>query len=408
MLFLFFVFCCTINGNPLKLRWLEAENGDEFTDSWHQHHALVRQSYFSNLTSDLHRRRMVTGKLNARLGGLMVEVSIAGEPFPVIVNAKSSDFWISGKDASAPNDSSDLHAQRKKIDPSSPALTDSGMRVRMWYGGKDVSVSVYRGEIGFASKSRPNQPFGVSTLQRADIGIASGVLGIGPFSGECTICKDTHGTPVIRSLGFQQINLYVPESSSEDGELSFGNPNHIRYTGAFKWEPSDSAKLWSFKLSSVYVSGHPETEASLSVVIDLRAIGISLPKAIADVLANNVGATETSHKDTYKIDCADKHTGKPLFIQSASGHTYTVPPAAYVVPMDDNTCRFAVVANTEENETNILGKSFLQNLYTRFDNKEGRIGFANAVHMCCIPLDDGCCAPDCECCQGIELGSCHK
>ena len=169
------------------------------------------------------------------------------------------------------------------------------------------------------------------------------------------------------------INLQRAADNSNDGEISFGGIDKSRFQGDLNYLDTVGEKnLWEIPVDGFSVDGQLSSLGSRNAVIDSGTSYIFLPPDDAAALYKLIPEAKFAKDDTSTIPC-DTNVEISLIFNKV---TYNISPKDYVgPPTSSGQCQsniFSQVAIDEQ--TWLIGDTFLKNVYTVFDMDQNRIG----------------------------------
>ncbi|WFD18540.1 cathepsin D [Malassezia caprae] len=239
-----------------------------------------------------------------------------------------------------------------------------------------------------------NQAFGIAT-NISGANIPKGVQGVLGMAGQGL--SRFHAKPFWQNLPLNQslFSIYIRGANHNnhtipfDGVLSLGNMDHDMFVGPLNYLPTVSANSWSVNFSGINVSNHIIKVAThTKALIDTGTVLIGGPRdAIEDFYRQFDGATEIkSEPGFFSFPCSST----PVVYLAFGNTQYKLKPADLILSeakyepdnqderpdSDDFKCVGSVFA-TDDGDPWMIGGSFLNNVYTVFNNEDPRqIGFA--------------------------------
>ncbi|KAJ3326375.1 Vacuolar protease A [Blyttiomyces sp. JEL0837] len=378
---------------------------------------------FSSLKSHpIHSKRQTTGTSTRIIDKLMdkdyfVEGTFGSSSatFELAIDTASADTFVRGENCfilpQAPDGKDDGSCDGPKLSVSGTGLEKAASNFSLTYGSQDattglystyISGDVYRGSIGLGSvKSASNMLFGVTAGEYGvHSGFGDGVLGLSydyssiskPVSKAGIADNNAYfmdhlpaGTPKIIGLYLQNVN------DGDIGQLTLGGYDSSKITGDITYLPLVEGGYWNIDLTGTTWEVEGSTsgpssfapKSSNSIISVLSSYNF-VDAAVADSINSALGAKLESDNHYYRHDCnkflANKYPAITVTIQS---HKFKIPPSAYIVIYEDNTCYSAFVRgtfNNGDNDYTIFGTSLLRTYYTILDKENKRVGFGLANH----------------------------
>lgn len=277
--------------------------------------------------------------------------------------------------------------------------------VEFSYNTGNFTGSVYNTTVSIGEELNFTMPIGAATSMKGfperDF---DGILGLG-FDSNSEIYKSTgissSFTEIMASskqITSGVIGFYFSNYMDRDvGQVTFGGidesktvKKEIQYFDL----DNNNKTLWtigvetiSYRIGDTKIKRDIETSPS-SALIDTGSTLIMLDRSAADLINKELAATLNTETGIYTLeDCLADN--KPELDVILNGHTFTIPPSAYIVKDSSVpgkiTCASGVATfGNQEKDTKpdylILGSVFLRTYYSVFDQTNNRIGFVKALH----------------------------
>ncbi|THH15734.1 hypothetical protein EW146_g4790 [Bondarzewia mesenterica] len=311
--------------------------------------------------------------------GLWLEKHFGRTPaktFTVDFDTGSSDLFLPGPSCKS---TCSGHTVYK---PSSSSTSKSlGKSFSLSYGdGSTVSGTQYTDTVAIAGLSAAKQTLGAaktySTGFESSNFPADGLMGMAFES-----LSDYGANPFFQTIvadGIPSDSAFSFKLSSSGAELYLGGANSDLYSGDFAYADVTQAAYWQVNLDGLSVDGSSAV-GSISTIIDTgttQIIGDS--DNVASVYSQISGAQEADEygQGTYTIPCDFSSTLTLTF----GGTDFSVDPSTMNLgPISDgsSTCIGGLASDSSlTDEFWIVGDVFLQNVYTKFDVGNERVGFA--------------------------------
>lgn len=171
-------------------------------------------------------------------------------------------------------------------------------------------------------------------------------------------------------------------NGAKDGEINFGAPDTSRFSGSLNYIDTDMSNLnvWQIPVGDVLVDGKASGLTGRNAILDTGTTYIFVAPSDADAIFANVqGATLPSGSDMYNLPC-DTTTNISLVLGNVA---YEISPADYVGPSVGNgMCYTHIIGQSAAGDDNtwLLGDTFLRNVYSVFDADQNRIGLGLPVN----------------------------
>jgi cathepsin D len=170
------------------------------------------------------------------------------------------------------------------------------------------------------------------------------------------------------------INLERAADKTNDGEISFGTIDTTKFKGDLNYlDTVGDNKYWSVPVDGFAVNGKFQQIQNRVAVIDTGTSFMFLPPDDAKALFSQIpGSSLGSDGSTYNVPCDSSVSVAIVF----NGIAYNISPKDYVGNSGSGgQCTshiFGQIAVDEQ--TWLIGDTFLKNVYTVFDMDQNRIG----------------------------------
>ncbi|KAI8140362.1 aspartic peptidase domain-containing protein [Fennellomyces sp. T-0311] len=347
----------------------------------------------------------------------LIEVAIGTPPqkFNVTMDTGSGRLWV-------PSGDSKVKRGYERFDASaSSSYQASKVPLAIDYGTGTINGSYAQETVSIGDLTVQNQVVGFAdesnTFLEADEDHNFGVIGFG-FPGLNLLTGNTyrdHNIPFVFNLLYHNVisepvfSVYFNNDSA--GQVVLGGVDNTKFDGKVNYAPlvaytvtSEQEKQQQFETMYLYWAvGGLGLDSSFGYelsfdddtvepfILDTGSVLTYVPKNIAEDIVQSLtdGAEfdEDLFTGAYRIDCsyADKDESFTFNIETSDEpYKLTVPLSDLVIPLDPNTCAFAIAplptATTERISTLAgsfyLGETILRSVYSVYDFGEYRVGFA--------------------------------
>ncbi|KAG2362278.1 aspartic peptidase domain-containing protein [Suillus spraguei] len=289
--------------------------------------------------------------------------------YNLIIDTGSSNTWVG---ASTPyvETSTSINTTRlvEELSTSIPSLPDT--------------LIITNFPIGIASTSS-----GIS---------ADGILGIGPEDLTLGALTSDIGQNIV-GVFFQPI-----ASTSDSGEITFGEPDSIKYTGNIAYTPitatAPAMNYWDIDQCITY--GTTTILNSTAGIVDTGSAFISIASDAYARYQAVTGATVDQATGLLSISSDQYSALQNLDFHITGGDMFSLTPNAQIWPRSLNTkldgpgvdnAIYLIVTNigspTGEGLDFINGYTFIQRFYTVFDGSKSCVGFATLNSLMPPPIN---------------------
>nr|GAT51469.1 aspartic protease [Mycena chlorophos] len=344
------------------------------------HDAARLNGYFKKNTLEARKSGATTGSgaVTNEIFSYIAETKVGSQTFDLIVDTGSSNTWVG--------------ATTKFKAGSSGSST--GKSVSVSYGSGSFSGTEYTDSVSIGGTAVTKQSIGVASKASGFTG-TDGIVGFGPedltegtVSGSSevpTFMQTLVSEGVISDniLGVKFAALTGSESSSSDGELTFGGVDSDAYTGDITYTDR-TGDYWGVNVKDFKFGSTTLSSSTASGIVDTGTTLLYIPTAAYDkFLSASSGKLDN---DSGLV----KFTKKPTsdFTFSVGGTTYTLTPSQYLISKDqyenwgissDSDYYTFIGDGGSDSPNTILGMSFLEFYYSVFDTKNDRVGLATAA-----------------------------
>lgn len=204
------------------------------------------------------------------------------------------------------------------------------------------------------------------------------LLGVGRKAGEATNDKYDNFPYALKNNGITKraaFSLYLNKRQAKQGNILFGGIDHAKIDGELvklNSPMTKSAHPWvptkAFKVNGV------SHDAQTDYLLDSGStLCIMKPEIVDEIAKLYTGATAAG--GTYYVDC-DQDPSK-FFEVVFDGITIKVPISQFILEQNGR-CRVGALKFSKLSKYEVLGATFLQNVYAVFDWEENTISLAPA------------------------------
>ncbi|CAN3500840.1 secreted aspartic protease 3 [Diutina catenulata] len=286
------------------------------------------------------------------------------DPVTASLDTGSSDLWVDRP----------LHDVSKSKD----AKKATG-ELNIGYGGGDkvhgpwVLDTVYLGNTKVTDVQFAVVDASAFTNHRALMGVArKGIEGTSEKYDNFPYVLKKNG--IINRVAY---SLYLNKRQSEKGSIIFGGIDHAKVDGElvkFNSPQTRSAHPWvptkAFKINGV------SHDAKSDYMLDSGSTLSTMDSDLVDEIAKLYAGAKSSG-NFYIVDC-DQDPSKSFEVVF-DGLTIKVPITQFIWEVS-GTCRLGAQKKRNEHSSEILGATFLQNVYAVFDWEENTISLAPAKY----------------------------
>ncbi|CAF1497146.1 unnamed protein product [Adineta steineri] len=319
----------------------------------------------------------------------LITVGTPGQPFYVLPDTGSSDFWVPG--VTCGNLCGGTHVFNPNA--SSTYVPWDKDFFLFYVNGASINGTFANDTVDIGGISISHQPF---AIVNSAIGVAGvefdGILGMAfpaaAVGGE---------NPVIYSMylaGKLKLPIFtfwfepVP-TGSDTGELILGSYDTTKFVGCFTYVPVNIQRHWQFIADSISLSVGSNTT---TIATSFRAAfdtGYSIafvgPVVYVNTIYEMLEAVFDPTFGLYAIDCHTKPLSTfPNISLTISGVPFVLTPPMYTLIFGNSSsymCYVLIQAiDVPDDDTDIwiFGTFFMNRFYTIFDMQKNRIGIARS------------------------------
>ncbi|PKS09377.1 hypothetical protein jhhlp_003991 [Lomentospora prolificans] len=317
----------------------------------------------------------------------MIELDLGtpGQTVKVIMDTGSSELWVNPDcrtASSLPQQSECFSSDYYDPDKSSTVvISNRGKTLR--YGLGDATIRYVTDDVALPNSdvSLHSLRFGVATETNQ---MSHGILGLS-FGNGLNLDYDNfvdalvdQGVIDTRLFG---VALGAKEEAADSGLITFGGLDTKKFSGKLHTErilgPQNGEDLYRFWVTLTGIgltddSGNSKTymDKNLAVFFDTGATLSYLPADVVKGLAQDLNAEYRSDYDLYLVPCGQKGSVDFTF----NNVTIHVSLDEFIWELRDGTCALGAMA--ENDNSYLLGASFLRSTYAVFDLESPAIHFA--------------------------------
>ncbi|XP_044316128.1 phytepsin-like [Drosophila rhopaloa] len=353
----------------------------------HQHlqfrNALRRKYGFTPLRIKTSQSRASKGEvvsenlIDAYNTNFFGEVSVGGQPFTMLFDTGSSDFWVPSS-----------HCQvcitkcGNRFFNESKSKTFHTKRVpfSIQYGSGAVQGIVGSDDVGLGDLKIRQQGLGlVNITDSCDAFDGIGGMGFPPLS-------ETRSKPLFQQMIDQKLveqpifSFHLKSGSSDGGSMILGGSNSSLYYGYLTYTNVIEATYWTFKMDFIEVHGKGlrGCVGGCKAIMDTGTSLIVGPALDILLLNNAIGARHNSTYDLYIVDCSSIPK-LPTIVLGIANKKFYITPQTYVIVFED-MC-FTGFNDLRGLTFWIIGDVFIRENYVEFDWARKRIGIARAAEV---------------------------
>jgi len=310
--------------------------------------------------------------------------------FKVVFDTGSSNLWIPSSQCPWTDWACDLHNQ---YDGSkSSTYVKNGTKIAIRYGSGSMKGFLSQDTVNIGGLDVKGQVFAEATEEPGLAFVAAMFDGILGLAFE-TISAD-HVTPVWYNILKQKLvnkalfAFYLADSPNAKvgSELTLGDTDPARYTGAFTYVKLTSKTYWEFHMDSLSAGGTQYSpHGGIKAICDSGTSLIAGPTTNMDLLNIKLGAIPSPTGAAVFPSCANL-TSLPNVEIKLANTVFTLTPKDYVLKetiLGQTACLsgfMGINIPAPFGPLFILGDVFIRKYYSVFDFENSRVGFALAKH----------------------------
>ncbi|KAJ3303086.1 hypothetical protein HDU76_005399 [Blyttiomyces sp. JEL0837] len=333
----------------------------------------------------------------------------SGQTFTTLLDTGSSDVWVRGQNCKITtgqsNDGSCSGAKLSLTDSTVTVVKDSfgdKVTVHEEYGPQNnpnsiLDMSVYKVPVTIAGVTATTN-IGVSDMEYGFpfdgiVGLAFDTISQISQSLSDANVKDTASNYIdaLPSGTSTTFGFYLSDNSNGDvGEFTVGGYDTAKTTGTVSYIPVAKDYFWMLDMSAGTVTVGNGSPMSLSgvaglkyAIVDSGTPTLVLEDSVAASIHQTLGATMDDNVGLYKFSSCSTAQSGPMVTLKIGGVSLNVPPAYYVVQLNEpgaNGCYSMIQTGGTGNKLAIIGVPVMRAYYTVFDKKGNQVGFALANH----------------------------
>jgi len=313
----------------------------------------------------------------------MISVGTPPQAFRVILDTGSGILWVPMKGCSNSGRMGEYCSTGQHLyDPSrSSTSKNTRKQFQIQYGIGATTGTLYQDTFAFGEGSktlklkRPIEFGGGSRTVDGDQGIM----------GLAYVQQKGQGSSIFDEAVKQGLmdkplfTVYLKKCGgdakecSDAGQITFGKIDTEHCGRVEGYVPvSPRAVHWEFTINSIS-SGSFKVNKKMTAITDTGSSHLFLPQAIADGIANSVGAQ--SMGGGYLVDCNKKFNIK----LNIGGKTYTIPSSEATIQVGYGQCQLLVAPS--DMPQLILGDPWIRSYCQIHDWKSHKVGFAKPKKM---------------------------
>ncbi|KAI9304765.1 aspartic peptidase domain-containing protein, partial [Cunninghamella echinulata] len=343
--------------------------------------------------------------------GYFGEIAI-GEPsqkFNVVFDTGSSDVWVVSSKCNTEDCKHHKQYISKQSTTNQPYITDMNnsninedgiMEIR--YGTGQIEALLNRETMTIGGIKLTDQIIGEATSLSHEFSNLpfDGIFGL----GLAPLARSTHAPPFYTMMEKKYLDqpLFAMYIQTQGGEIDFGGLDPTRFTGPMIYTPSMDDHYWMVHINQIKLGNATFTNNTLSsssrrAIVDSGTTLMIVTPEDAQAIHGNIPGAINNGDSTWSVPCQNVNQLPPLELtlnNISAGNTTTnnttsppqilsLPPSAYILsPLNpaNPMCISGISGQKLDNEENtwILGDTFMKHFYTVFDYGNKRIGFAVA------------------------------
>ncbi|CAO3640499.1 unnamed protein product [Cunninghamella echinulata] len=306
----------------------------------------------------------------------IIEVGMPPKEFTVLIDTGSSDLILPSIEC---NTTCDGHKKYTGSDSStSSELNDS--KTIQFENGETISGTVYTDSVTMGGLNVPSQhlfaPNSYPSSLATDKFSPDGILGLG-FQTQSQIQQ----SPFFQSL-YQTNQLdagvFGLSLKNSGANLFLGGVNSAEFQGEITYTPITLEGAWQIDVNSIQAEGSLVFKDKLNAYVDSGSEPIITDPHTAEKIFSSIPGSKRSAVDEniYVVPC----DSIPSISFTIGGKMFSIDPSLFNLGKEvegSSYCVCALMGTGNDPNTLILGSVFLQNVYSVFDMKESRIGFAD-------------------------------
>lgn len=285
----------------------------------------------------------------------------------------SSALWVMGEGCTTTAcKSHDTFGQS-----NSKTLSQSSDNFNISYKTGNVAGPIVTDDVSIAGLNLKME-FGLAleTTDQFDNYPMDGILGLArqPGTGFTppTFFQALQQNKVLKSNIFG-LNLQRASDHSNDGEINFGGVDTTKFQGDLNYLSTiDGSNWWEIPLGGFSVNGDLTALSSRSAILDSGTSYMFVPPDDAETLFKQIPGSQSTTSNSFTVPC-DTNTSISVVFNKVA---YEISPKDYVgASVGNGQCTSNIMSEVAvDNQTWLLGDTFMKNVYTVFDGDENRIG----------------------------------
>ncbi|KTW31254.1 uncharacterized protein T551_01326 [Pneumocystis jirovecii RU7] len=311
-----------------------------------------------------------------------VSIGTPPQTFKVVVlDTGSSNLWVPSSKCTSL--ACIIHS---KYDSSlSSTYIANGSKFEIRYGSGSISGFISTDKFSVSDIVLPAQEFAEAVSEPGftfTFGRFDGILGLGYSS----IAVNGIIPPFYNMVEQNAINEPVfafwmgnIEKDIEGGECTFGGIDPMHYEGDLTYIPVRRKAYWEVDLSFFAYGKDFIRMENVGAILDTGTSLIVMPKNIADLLNNAIGATRSWTGD-YILDC-NKIPTLPDITFGFGHHNFSLGPNEYIIKIQSKcmTTFTGMDIPPPAGPLWIIGDVFLRKYYSVYDLGKNMVGLAKAT-----------------------------
>ena len=297
-----------------------------------------------------------------------------GETMYFLLDTGSSSTWVMGQGCTS--SACKTHSTYGGSDSSS--LKTGKDTFSIGYSTGQVSGSIVSDSVNLAGLD-VTMSFGVAATTSDDFNHypMDGILGLsrssqGQGMDVPTFMQVVQKNTLLKSNMFG-INLQRASDDSNDGEITFGSVDDSKFSGDLNYLDAVGDKTdWKIPADDILVDGKSVSVTGKNAIFDTGTSYMFMPPADAKAVFSQISGAEPGDDELWNIPC-DTTTSIALVFNKVG---YQISPKDYVGPsVGGGLCYSHIIGlSAVDDDTWLLGDTFLKNVYSVYDMDKDRIG----------------------------------
>ncbi|CAO3640495.1 unnamed protein product [Cunninghamella echinulata] len=304
-----------------------------------------------------------------------IDVGVPPKKFTVLIDTGSSDLILPSIECSTNCEGHNLYVETE----SSTSFQLNKSATIEYKNGGTIDGEVYTDTVKMAGLTVSDQHFVVSTSYPSSLATKKfspdGILGLG-FEARSEI-QQLPFFQILYQTGTLDAAIFGLSLRKSGGSLYLGGVDSAEFQGEITYTPITMEGAWKIGVDSIYMNGKAVI-TKLNAIVDSGSGPIETDPLTAKNIFDNIPGSRasTAGENMYMVPC----DSMPFITFTIGGKPFSIDPTLLILRQEEEGSSYCVCALTgtgNDPNTLILGSVFLQNVYSVFDMKESRIGFAD-------------------------------